>query len=92
MQTHRIEANRICAGLLGGNAEELEHVRKTPRGVSAAAEAEQINPIAGLPDTDDRGVVADFRGPEGGAGRKAGAATTGGINPSNRAATGCSRD
>ena len=43
----------------GGHAASLEHAAHAARRVGAAAETEQVDAVAGLPDADDLGVAVD---------------------------------
>ena len=58
-QLRRIEAKRVGAPRLRWNAEELQHMGDAPRGVSAAAEAEQIDAVPQLPGADNGGIAID---------------------------------
>jgi hypothetical protein len=57
VQANRIEGDRGSARFLAWDAEELKHVREAARGVGAAAEPKQVDPVSRLPDADDRGVT-----------------------------------
>ena len=54
MKTER----RLAQGIRW-NAEELQHMGDAPRGVSAAAEAEQIDAVPQLPGADNGGIAID---------------------------------